>query len=174
MSLHEVNENVEKHKRPQRLGRGLGSGKGKTSGRGHKGQKARAGYKALPMFQGTGSPLVRRVPKRGFTNIFALDIAEINVQDLEANFEAGAEVTPETLREKKLLRGTYDELKVLGKGELTKRLSVSADRFSGSAREKIEKAGGSATVLPGKTTVAAKKEAAKAARKAAKQSGATS
>src|SRR6188768_852665 len=92
MSLHEVNENVEKHKRPQRLGRGIGSGKGKTSGRGHKGQKARAGYKALPIFQGTGSPLVRRIPKRGFTNIFALTIAEINVGDLEANFDAGAEV----------------------------------------------------------------------------------
>ncbi|MGI8981581.1 MAG: 50S ribosomal protein L15 [Pirellulaceae bacterium] len=167
MSLHEINQDVEKHKRPQRLGRGIGSGKGKTSGRGHKGQKARSGYKALPIFQGTGSPLVRRIPKRGFTNIFALTIAEVNVGDLEANFEAGSEVTPESLKEKKLLRGRYDELKVLGNGELTKKLVVSADRFSGSAREKIEKAGGSATVLPGKTTVAAKKEAAKAARKAA-------
>ena len=167
MSLHEINQNVEKHKRPQRLGRGIGSGKGKTSGRGHKGQKARSGYKALPIFQGTGSPLVRRIPKRGFTNIFALKIAEVNVGDLETNFEAGAEVTPESLKEKKLLRGRYDELKVLGNGELTKKLAVSADRFSGSAKEKIEKAGGSATILPGKTTVAAKKEAAKAARKAA-------
>ena len=87
-----------------RVGRGEGGKGGKTAGRGHKGQKARAGYKALPIFQGTGSPLVRRIPKRGFTNVFALNIAEINVQDLEANFDAGAEVTPETLREKKLLR----------------------------------------------------------------------
>ena len=167
MSLHEINQDVEKHKRPQRLGRGLGSGKGKTAGRGHKGQKARAGYKALPIFQGTGSPLVRRIPKRGFTNSFALQVAEVNVADLEANFDAGAAVTPESLKEKKLLRGRYDVLKVLGDGELTKKLAVSADRFSGSAREKIEKAGGSVTLLPGKTTVAAKKEAAKANKKEA-------
>ena len=162
MSLHEINENVEKHKRPQRLGRGIGSGKGKTSGRGHKGQKARAGYKALPIFQGTGSPLVRRVPKRGFTNIFAPKVAEVNVGDLEANFEAGASVTPEALKEKKLLRGRYDVLKVLGDGELTKKLAVSAHRFSGSAKEKIEKAGGTATALPGKAPPPAKKEKAKA------------
>jgi len=167
MSLHEINQNVEKHKRPQRLGRGLGSGKGKTAGRGHKGQKARAGYKALPIFQGTGSPLVRRIPKRGFTNSFALKVAEVNVADLEANFDAGDEVTPDSLKEKKLLRGRYDVLKVLGDGDLTKKLAVSADRFSGSAREKIEKAGGSVTVLPGKTTVAQKKEAAKANKKEA-------
>ena len=165
MSLHEINQNVEKHKRPQRLGRGLGSGKGKTAGRGHKGQKARAGYKALPIFQGTGSPLVRRVPKRGFTNSFALTVAEVNISDLEANFDAGSAVTPESLKEKKLLRGAYDVLKVLGNGELTKKLAVSADRFSGSAKEKIEKAGGSVTILPGKVTVAAKKEAAKANKK---------
>ena len=165
MSLHEINQNIEKHKRPQRLGRGLGSGKGKTAGRGHKGQKARAGYKALPIFQGTGSPLVRRIPKRGFTNVFALTIAEVNVGDLEANFDAGAEVTPDSLKEKKLLRGQFDLLKVLGNGDLTKKLAVSADRFSGSAKEKIEKAGGSITVLPGKTTVAEKKEAAKANKK---------
>jgi len=167
MSLHEINQNVEKHKRPQRLGRGIGSGKGKTSGRGHKGQKARSGYKALPIFQGTGSPLVRRIPKRGFTNSFALKVAEVNVADLEANFDAGAEVTPDSLKEKKLLRGRYDLLKVLGDGDLTKKLAVSADRFSGSAREKIEKAGGSVTVLKGKTTVAEKKAAAKANKKEA-------
>lgn len=167
MSLHEVNENVEKHKRPQRLGRGIGSGKGKTAGRGHKGQKARSGYKALPIFQGTGSPLVRRIPKRGFTNIFAPKIAEVNVGDLEGVFEAGAAVTQETLKEKKLLRGRYDELKILGNGELTKKLAVTAHRFSGSAREKIEKAGGTATALPGKITVATKKKAARQAKAAA-------
>ena len=161
MSLHEVHENVEKHTRPQRKGRGIGSGKGKTAGRGHKGQKARSGYKALPIFQGTGSPLVRRIPKRGFTNIFALKIAEVNVGDLEGVFQAGDSVTPETLKEKKLLRGRYDELKVLGNGELTKKMTVSAHRFSGSAREKIEKAGGTATVLAGKNPAPAKKPKAK-------------
>jgi len=165
MTLHEINQDVEKHKRPQRLGRGIGSGKGKTSGRGHKGQKARAGYKALPIFQGTGSPLVRRVPKRGFTNIFAPKVAEVNVGDLEANFDAGANITPEMLEETKLLRGRYDVLKILGNGELTKKLAVTAHRFSGSAREKIEKAGGTATEIPGKITVAAKKEAARQAKK---------
>lgn len=162
-SLHEIHEDVEKHKRPQRLGRGLGSGKGKTAGRGHKGQKARAGYKALPIFQGTGSPLVRRVPKRGFTNSFALEIAEVNVGDLQANFDAGESITPETLKEKRVLRGKYDLLKVLGSGDLTKKLTVSAHRFSASAKEKIEKAGGTIVILPGRTTVAAKKEKSQAA-----------
>jgi large subunit ribosomal protein L15 len=160
MSLHEVHENVEKHKRPQRKGRGIGSGKGKTAGRGHKGQKARSGYKALPIFQGTGSPLVRRIPKRGFTNVFALKIAEVNVGDLEETFQAGDSVTPDSLKQTKLLRGRYDELKILGNGELTKKLAVSAHRFSGSAREKIEKAGGTATAIPGKNPAPAKKSKA--------------
>jgi len=167
MSLHEIHKGVHKHKKLKRYGRGIGSGRGKTSGKGHKGQIARAGYKALPIWQGGGSPLVRRVPKRGFTNIFGVTVAEVNIGDLEELFEAGEKVTPEALKEKGIVKRRYDVLKVLGDGELTKKLTVSAHRFSASAKEKIEKAGGSAQVIPGRTTVAEKRATAKAAKKAA-------
>ena len=160
MSLHEIHQNVEKHKKPTRVGRGTGSGQGKTAGKGHKGQRARAGWKASPVFQGGGMPLVRRVPKRGFTNSFALRIAAVNVGDLENAFDAGEEITPATLVERGLIRVRHDLIKVLGDGDLTKKLSVSAHRFSASAREKIEKAGGKVTVVPGRTPVAEKKKAA--------------
>lgn len=164
MSLHEVNEGIHKHKRPNRLGRGIGSGQGKTSGRGHKGQMARAGWKQLPIFQGGGSPLVRRVPKRGFTNTFALTIANVNVSEIQDLFEAGEEVSIATLQAKGLLKKTFDVLKILGNGELTKKVKVSAHRFSESAKEKIEKAGGTATVVPGRTPVAEKQAATRAAK----------
>lgn len=149
MSLHEINQGIHKHKRPNRKGRGIGSGQGKTAGRGHKGQFARAGWKALAIFQGGGSPLVRRIPKRGFTNAWALTIAEINVGDLEELFDSGAAITPDALREAGIIKHRFDQLKVLGDGELTKKLTVSAHRFSASAKEKIEKAGGSVTIIPG-------------------------
>ena len=168
MSLHEIHKDVEQHKRPNRKGRGVGSGQGKTGGRGHKGQRARAGFKQLPIFQGGGSPLVRRVPKRGFTNSFALNVVAINVGDLDGVFEAGDSITPALLKERGIVKGAYDVLKILGDGELTKKLTISAHRFSASAKEKIEQAGGTAEVLKLKTTVAEKKEAAKAAAKAAK------
>jgi large subunit ribosomal protein L15 len=167
MSLHEIHKGVQKHKKTKRYGRGIGSGRGKTSGKGHKGQIARAGYKALPIWQGGGSPLVRRVPKRGFTNIFGATVAEVNVGDLEELFEDGATVTPAALKEKGIAKRRYDVLKVLGDGELTKKLTVSAHRFSASAKEKIEKVGGSAAVIPGRTTVAEKRAKAKAAKMAA-------
>jgi large subunit ribosomal protein L15 len=169
MSLHEINKGVHKHKRPNRKGRGIGSGQGKTAGRGHKGQFARSGWKGLSIFQGGGSPLVRRVPKRGFTNSAALIVAEINVGDLEDLFEGGASISPDSLREAGILKKQFDVLKVLGDGELNKKLSVSAHRFSASAKEKIEKAGGSVTVVPGRTSVAAKKRAKKAAAAAKKE-----
>jgi large subunit ribosomal protein L15 len=159
MSLHEVHKDVHTHKKPRRIGRGIGSGKGKTAGKGHKGQIARAGWKALPIFQGGGSPLVRRVPKRGFTNIFALNVAEVNVGDLEELFESGGEVTPETLQKIGYLKKRFDVVKVLGDGELKKKLAVSAHRFSASARTKIEAAGGSVTTLPGKKPVVKNKQA---------------
>lgn len=163
MSLHEIHQGVHKHKRPNRKGRGVAQGQGKTGGRGHKGQRARAGFKQLPIFQGGGTPLVRRIPKRGFTNSYALTVAEINVGDLEDLFEAGANVSPESLQEAGILKKRFDVLKVLGDGELTKKLSVSAHRFSASAKEKIEKAGGSVTVVPGRTPLEEKKKAKKAA-----------
>lgn len=154
MRLNEVNSGIQKHKKSRRIGRGPGSGRGKTAGRGGKGQSARAGYSALPIYQGGTMPLVRRVPKRGFTNRFALQIGTVNVSDLEGKFAVGEEVNLQTLRDKGLLKHRYDELKILGNGELTKSLKVSAHRFSGSAREKIEAAGGTVTVLPGRRSAA--------------------
>jgi len=150
MNLSDVHSGIHKHKKGRRVGRGPGSGRGKTAARGHKGQRARAGYGALPIYEGGTMPLVRRVPKRGFHNRFALCTATVNVADLERVFAVGDEVNPETLRAKSLLKGRYDELKILGSGELTKSLKVAAHRFSGTAREKIEKAGGTVTVLPGR------------------------
>jgi large subunit ribosomal protein L15 len=156
MRLHDVNSGVHKHRARKRIGRGPGSGQGKTAGRGHKGQFSNPGYKALPIFEGGTMPLVRRIPKRGFTNIFAPTIATVNVGELESLFQAGDEVTPDSLRDKGLVKGRYDELKILGDGNLTLKLNVSAHRFSRSARSKIEQAGGQATVLATKTPVAEK------------------
>jgi len=136
--IHEVNEGVTKFKKRKRIGRGTGSGLGKTSGRGHKGQYSRSGHSQHPTFQGGAMPMIRRVAKRGFNNKWAQKIGEVNLGDLEKNFDAGSEVTPATLKEKALANYRYDELKVLGKGELTKKLTVSAHRFSASAKEKIE------------------------------------
>src|SRR5438093_703450 len=166
MSLHEINKGIHKHKRPNRKGRGLGSGQGKTAGRGHKGQFARAGWKGLAIFQGGQMPLVRRVPKRGFTNSSGLAVAEINVGDLDDLFDAGVAITPDSLTEAGIIKKRFDVLKILGDGDLTKKLAVSAHRFSASAKEKIEKAGGTATVLKGPTPVAQKQKAKKAAKTA--------
>ena len=162
MSLHEVNQGIHKNKRPNRLGRGIGSGQGKTSGKGHKGQMARSGWKTLPIFQGGASPLVRRIPKRGFTNSFAMTVAEVNVSELEAVFESGATIGADELQAKGLIQRKFDVLKILGNGGLTKKFNITAHRYSASAKEKIEKAGGTAGVVPVKITVAEKK-AAKAA-----------
>ena len=153
MNLNDVHEGVVTNKKRKRIGRGTGSGLGKTSGRGHKGQRSRAGHSQHPTFQGGAMPMIRRIAKRGFNNKFALVVGEVNVADLEANFDAGAEVTPDSLREKGLANYKYDVLKVLAKGEISKKLSVSAHRFSASAKEKIEKAGGSVVELPGKKAV---------------------
>jgi len=154
MNLDDVHRGVKSHKKRKRIGRGKGSGHGKTSGRGHKGQGALAGFSQHPTFEGGQMPLVRRVPKRGFHNRFALVVATINVGDLQTAFDDGAEVTPETLKAANLAKQRYDVLKVLGDGELTKRLRVSAHRFSKSALEKIQRSGGEAIVLPGKKPVA--------------------
>ena len=162
MKIDDVNRGINKHKRRKRIGRGPGSGWGKTASRGHKGAKSRAGYSRLAVFQGGAMPLVRRVPKRGFTNRWALEVFALNVRDLESNYAAGEAVTLESLKEKGLVSGKFDLVKILGDGELTKSLTVSAHRFSKSATEKIEKAGGKVEILPGKTPVEEKKKAAKA------------
>lgn len=138
------------HKK-KRVGRGPGSGLGKTSGRGNKGQKSRSGYSGKRGFEGGQMPLHRRLPKRGFTNIFKREWAEVNLADLERQFDAGATVTPEALVEKGLVRKSQQSsIVVLGNGELQKSLTISAHRFSASAKEKIESAGGKAEVI-GKT-----------------------
>jgi large subunit ribosomal protein L15 len=147
MNLHDAHRGIHKHKKRKRVGRGPGSGRGKTSGRGHKGQGQLAGWSAPPTFEGGTSPLIRRIPKRGFHNAFARIVAAVNVGDLELAFKSGDEVTPQSLREKDLAKGRYDELKILGDGELTKKLKISAHRFSAGALEKIKKAGGEAVVL---------------------------
>ena len=153
MNLNDVNQGITGYKRRKRLGRGTGSGLGKTSGRGHKGQHSRSGASQHNAFQGGAMPMYRRIPKRGFNNKWALKVGEVNVGDLEKAFEAGEEVNPETLKAKNLAGSGYDVLKILGKGEITKKLKISAHRFSQSAREKIEKAGGEIIELPGKKPV---------------------
>lgn len=153
MNLNDVHRGISKRKKRRRIGRGAGSGRGKTGGRGHKGQRARAGWSRHPTFEGGQMPLVRRVPKRGFHNRWALGVAVVNVGDLDEHFQAGDDVNPETLKAKSLAKGRFDLLKILGDGPLSKKLRVSAHRFSKSAREKIEQAGGQVVVLPAKTPV---------------------
>ncbi|MCH5185575.1 MAG: 50S ribosomal protein L15 [Oscillospiraceae bacterium] len=130
----------------KRVGRGIGSGTGKTSGKGHKGQNARSGGGVRPGFEGGQMPIYRRLPKRGFTNIFAKEYVTINVDALE-RFENGTEVTPELLKETRVISKICDGVKILGGGELTKNLTVKAAKFTASAIEKIEKAGGKAEVI---------------------------
>ncbi len=153
MNLNDVHRGILKHKKKKRVGRGKGSGHGKTCGRGHKGQGQLAGWSAPPIFEGGASPLIRRIPKRGFHNQWGAIVAVVNVGDLEQNFAAGEEVTGASLKAKNLAKGRYDELKVLGEGELTKKLKISAHRFSASALEKIKQAGGEVVVIPGKAPV---------------------
>lgn len=130
----------------KRIGRGHGSGNGKTAGKGHKGQKARAGHGMRPGFEGGQMPLQRRIPKRGFNNIFAKEVVAVNVGSLN-RFEDGAQVTVEALKEAGILKKTGDALKILANGELTKKLTVKADAFSEAAKAKIEAAGGKAEVV---------------------------
>ncbi|MCA9186021.1 MAG: 50S ribosomal protein L15 [Pirellulaceae bacterium] len=164
MNLNDIHVGVHTNRKRRRIGRGPGSGRGKTSSRGHKGQRSRAGWSNPSVFQGGAMPLVRRVPKRGFNNKFALKVAVVNIGDLERVFSAGDEVTPESLREHSLAKERFDVLKVLGDGELSKNLKVSAHRFSKSAADRIAQAGGEVIVLPGRTPVAEKKKAAAAAK----------
>ena len=153
MNLNDVHRGIKKYKARKRVGRGIGSGHGKTCGRGHKGQGSRAGFSVHPTFEGGQMPLVRRIPKRGFNNRWALTVAVVNIGELDKRFAEGDEVNIETLKAKSLAKGSFDVLKVLANGELTKKLKVSAHRFSKSAKDKIEKAGGEIVVLPGKAPV---------------------
>lgn len=147
MRLHTLRPNPGAKKRRKRLGSGESSGKGKTSGKGHKGQKARSGGSIRLGFEGGQMPLIRRLPKRGFNNAqFKTVFGIVNLDDLERKFDAGASVTEAALRESGLVRGPIDAVKILGRGELTKKLAIETDQITASAREKIEKAGGTITI----------------------------
>ena len=146
MKLHELSPAEGSTKESKRIGRGHGSGNGKTAGKGHKGQKARAGHGMRPGFEGGQMPLQRRLPKRGFNNIFAQEVTAINVGQLEA-FEDGSVVDAATLTEKGIIKKADATVKVLGNGKLTKNLTVKLNAFSASASEKIAAAGGKAEVI---------------------------
>ena len=146
MKLNELKPAVGSVTEVKRKGRGAGTGNGKTAGRGHKGQNARSGGGVRPGFEGGQMPLYRRLPKVGFTNIFAKKYVEINVSELN-KFEAGTEVTAELLKETGVISKILDGVVVLGRGDLDKKLTVKAARFSASAKEKIEAAGGKAEVI---------------------------
>ena len=146
MKLQDLKPAVGSTTAPKRLGRGVGSGLGKTSGKGHKGAKARSGGGKGPGFEGGQMPFVRRVPKRGFTNIFRKEFATVNVESLNI-FEDGTEVTVESLMNAGLVRKLLDGVKIMGSGELTRKLTVKANKFTGSAKEKIEALGGKAEVI---------------------------
>ena len=145
MKLHELQPAIGSTTAPKRLGRGVGSQLGKTSGKGHKGAKARSGGGKRPGFEGGQMPLTRRIPKRGFTNIFAKEYATVNVSALNV-FEDGTVITNEALVEAGLIKKVLDGVKVLGGGELTKKLTVSVDKVTESAKQKIEAIGGKVEV----------------------------
>ena len=146
MKLHELSPAEGSVREVKRIGRGHGSGQGKTAGKGHKGQKARSGHGMRPGFEGGQMPLQRRVPKRGFNNIFATKYAIVNLAALNC-FEDGTVVDTEAMKNAGLVKKTYDGVKILGNGNLAKKLTVKAAAFSESAKSKIEAAGGTAEVI---------------------------
>lgn len=167
MIISDVNRGISKNKKRKRIGRGIGSGHGKTAGRGHKGAGSRNGNSTRVTFTGGNMPLVQRIPKRGFNNRWGLKVVVVNLGQIEEAFAAGEEVTLESLAAKNLARGRFDVLKVLGDGELSKKLKISAHRFSESAVEKIKKSGSEMILLPGRASVEDYKAEKKAEKKAA-------
>ena len=149
MDLKTVHQGIGRHRPRKRIGRGIGSGRGGTSTRGNKGQKSRAGSKPHGLFEGGQMKLARRIPKRGFHNRWALTYAVVNVKELDSTFQDGDTVDPAKLRELGLAKGRYDAIKILGDGELTKKLSVKAHKFSQSAQSKIAGAGGNFEIISG-------------------------
>ncbi|NMP37800.1 MAG: 50S ribosomal protein L15 [Clostridiales bacterium] len=147
MKLHELSPAAGSKKAVKRIGRGPASGQGKTAGKGHKGQKARSGGGVRPGFEGGQMPLQRRIPKRGFVNIFRTEFATVNVATLEKVFDNGATVDAEALINSGVLKKTLDGVKILGNGELTKKLNVKVNAYSEAAKQKIEAAGGKAEVV---------------------------
>ena len=146
MKLHELKAPVGATKAPKRKGRGTATGQGKTAGRGMNGQKSRSGGGVRPGFEGGQMPLYRRIPKRGFTNIWRTEYTVLNVEDLN-RFEEGTVVTPELIKEAGMAKQVKDGIKILGNGNIEKNLTVQAHKFSKTAVEKIEAAGGKAEVI---------------------------
>jgi len=146
MELHNLKPTQGSTHAKKRLGRGIGSGTGKTSGRGHRGQNSRSGGGTRPGFEGGQTPWFKRIPKRGFTNRFRVEFAIVNVSELN-NYADGTVVTPELLLQDNLIRKSLDGVKILGDGELAKKLTVKANKFTGSAVAKIEAAGGTVEVI---------------------------
>jgi len=167
MIISDINRGIKKNKSRKRIGRGIGSGHGKTAGRGHKGAGSRNGNSTRITFTGGNMPLVQRIPKRGFNNRWALTVAVVNLGQIDEALEKGEEVTLESLSAKNLARGRFDVLKVLGDGELKKKLKISAHRCSASAKEKIGKAGGEMVLLAERTPVEDKKREQRKAQAAA-------
>jgi len=147
LALNNLKPSAGSTHKKKRVGRGPGSGLGKTAGRGHKGQKSRSGYSSKIGFEGGQMPLQRRLPKRGFTNIFKKKWLEISLAKLEENFNAGDEITPTILHERGLIKKAKHDLVILGTGDMSKALKISAHRFTKTAKDKIEKAGGSITEI---------------------------
>lgn len=153
MKLHDLKPARGSKKKKNRVGRGIAAGQGKTAGRGTKGQGARTGGGKGPYFEGGQLPLVRRLPfKRGFTNIFRIEFQEVNVESLQERFDKGAEVTPESLAAARLIRDADKPVVIMGRGDLSKKLTVHAHRFTKSAEEKITAAGGSTQKIELKLT----------------------
>jgi large subunit ribosomal protein L15 len=148
MQIHDVNTDVQIYKKRKRVGRGIGTGHGKTASKGHKGHSSRQGFKLSPLFEGGQTPLIRRIPKRGFNNgAFRRIFAEVKIGDLDRVFNAGDVVDEAALRAKGLVKGRQDYgVKILANGEITKALTVTVEKFTGAAAEKITKAGGHAIV----------------------------
>jgi large subunit ribosomal protein L15 len=167
MRIDQVNQGITKHRRKLRVGRGKGAGQGKLCGRGQDGHKSRSGYSRHPGMVGEDLPMMRRVPKRGFINSYADDVVAVNIADLCEVFNAGEEITPEILESKGVVKKRYDKIKILGDGEVTKALKVSAHAFSASAEQKIIAAGGSVTKL--KVRLTPKERVAKLAQAKAKK-----
>ncbi len=147
MKLHELSPAEGSKKAVKRIGRGAGSGQGKTAGKGHKGAKARSGYSRSPGFEGGQMPLQRRLPKRGFNNIFRKEYAVVNLSSLEERFESGAVIDAESLKASGLIKKELDGIKILGKGSVTKAFTVKGAAVSEAAKAKIEAAGGNVEVL---------------------------
>jgi len=149
MQLHDVDQGIHKYKKRKRVGRGTGSGHGKTASKGNKGHSSRQGFKQNPLFEGGQMPLARRVPKRGFVNgAFKKDYAIVNLEKIVEAFEAGAVIDEAALRARRIVKGRHDDgVKILGDGEVTKPLTIHAQKFSESAVTKIQAAGGSVVVI---------------------------